>query len=186
MSFRLSILLFLRLSERPFLGLVARRIILLFVFTWCVHHGWLLPFGDVKFYMVYSNTFDIRFFWILSRCPIYTVSRDPILRGSFNSFCPSEFIVFHRPNSSEVSLLSARLAVYVGIFLSLVSCLSRGIYEILRRTDLLLKEMPQEVLSLPSVIFVSWRRRPLGIYSLLSNGLTLMDVFPSFMWVKGD
>ena len=76
------------------------------------------------------------------------------LGGSVNLFCPSVLIMFHHPNSSEVSLFSACMAdlsgsscnyflVYVGEsqrFLEGLPC------------D---EEMSQEIFSLPSVIFVS-------------------------------
>ena len=64
---------------RPFLGLVARRILILYVITWCVHNEWLLPLYVFNFHRVYSNTLDICLHWLFSCCLFVTVSRDPIL-----------------------------------------------------------------------------------------------------------
>ena len=82
--YRKSKIFFLRLSARPFSGLVVRRILLLWL-TWFFHHGCLISSNGVYFYKVYTNTLDICLRWHLSRCPMWTVSRDPILRVQFIS-----------------------------------------------------------------------------------------------------
>ena len=66
------------------------------------------------------------------------------------------------------------------IALSLVPC-SWGFSEVLGRTDLQLQEMYQELLSLPSVVIVLLQIRSRGIFSLLSDGLTSVAVFPQIM-----
>ena len=101
----LSTLFFLRLSERPFSGLVARRILLLYVVP-DVYHRWLLPIGFLYFYYVYSKHLVYLLALASQPCPIWAVSRDP-LWGSFNVFCPIELLEFRRLDSSEVSALVA-------------------------------------------------------------------------------
>ena len=75
--------------------------------------------------------------------------------GSVDFFLPSEMLVFYCPNLSEVLLLNACLQFRLGVFLSLVSCLSQGIPKALGRTALQLQATQEEFLLLSSVIFVS-------------------------------
>ena len=73
------------------------------------------------------------------------------------------------------------MEVSLELFLSLLTCLYQGIPKVLGRNNLHLQAMSHELLSLTSLIFVSWWRSFLGISSLLSDGLTQMAVFPCCM-----
>ena len=103
----------------------------------------------VYFYNVYSNTLDICLSWIFSHCPMWIVSRDPILRSSANIFCTSELLVIYCLNSSEILLLSVHLvtlsrALFVPIFPILL-----GDLQIFRKESLEIEVMSQEVLFVP-------------------------------------
>ena len=77
------------------------------------------------------------------------------LENFVDFFCTSELLVIYRPKSSEVSLMSAQLAVFVQLFLSLFSLFSSANLQNFRKVCLATEGMSQEVLYLPSVIFVS-------------------------------
>ena len=102
------------------------------------------------------------------------------LGDSVDFFCPSELLVFHRPNSSEFSLLSARLVVFSGSSCPYFPFYLGEFSKFPRSTVLRLQSMSPEVLSLPSVIFVWWQRMSLEISSLLSDRPTMMAFFPRF------
>ena len=138
-----STLFILRFSVRPFSGLLASRLLLLWL-TWCEHHGWFLPFVNAYFYKAYSKTLDVFLRWLLSLCPMRTVSWDPIFGFPTIFFCPSEMLMIHRPNSSEVLLLSARLAALLGSSCSYFPCYPRLISKILGRTSLRMKGCPRK------------------------------------------
>ena len=74
----------------------------------------------------------------------------------------------------------------VGLYLSLVTCLYQVISGFIGRTSLRLQVVSQEVFSLPSVIFVSWQGRSLGMASSLSDRITHMAVFPCFLWINRE
>ena len=84
------------------------------------------------------------------------------LEGSFEVFCPSELLTFHRLISLGVFALVVGIffacplvwRFYAGPLSSLVPCLSRGLYEFLILTSLQLQAMFQEVLPLPSEVIV--------------------------------
>ena len=122
----------------------------------------------VYFYKVYSKIFDICLHWLLSRCPVRTVSRDPIF-SSINLFCPSELLVIYRLNSLEVSLLSARLvALYRDILVPMFLVLLGEISDIIKMTALWSKRCTRK--SCPCLrIFVTCKRKSLGMASLLSR-----------------
>ena len=101
-------------------------------------------------------------------------------------FCLSKLIVFHRLNFLEVLLFSASPADSVKIFFSLLPCLYQGISKVLERNALNLQAMSHELLSLTSLIFVSWWRSYLGLSSLLSDNLTHMALFTCFIQEKKD
>ena len=134
-----STLFILRFSVRPFSGLLASRLLLLWL-TWCEHHGWFLPFVNAYFYKAYSKTLDVFLRWLLSLCPMRTVSWDPIFGFPTIFFCPSEMLMIHRPNSSEVLLLSTWLADLLGSSFTSVPCLYQVISEILGMTALQLRQ----------------------------------------------
>ena len=102
------------------------------------------------------------------------------LENFVDFFCTSELLVIYRPKSSEVSLMSAQLAVFVQLFLSLFSLFSSANLQNFRKVCLATEGMSQEVLYLPSVIFVSWQRRSLGMASLLSRRAYSADRLSSF------
>ena len=120
-------------------------------------------------------------------CPIWTVSRN-FLRVPFVSFRVNCLLL--RPNSSGFSALVAGSLFIVrssdgvmeGSCFSLCTFLSQGFSVVLGSTALRLQAMSQEVLYLPSVIIVLWRRRSLVISSLLSDRIILLAVFPRFLW----
>ena len=106
--------------------------------------------------------------------------------GFLQFFCPGKLLVFHRPDFSEVLLLSACMEVSLELFLSLLTCLYQGIPKVLGRNNLHLQAMSHELLSLTSLIFVSWWRSYLGLSSLLSDNLTHMALFTCFIQEKKD
>ena len=106
----LSTSFLLYLSERPFVWLVSRRLLLLKCLPtlWC---GWILTYWVS---LVLQGVFQTP--WIFSCGSFSDVSdlekfKGSALGGSFGVFCPSELLAFHRPNSSEVS------ALVVGLFI---------------------------------------------------------------------
>ena len=64
--------------------------------------------------------------------------------GFLQLVCPGKLLVFHRPNFSEVLMLSACTEVYIGIFLSLLTCLYQGIPKALGRNAFHMQEMSHE------------------------------------------
>ena len=109
-----STLFILGLSTRPLSGLVARRIIILYVYLMCPSQLASALIGVVKFYKVYSNTLDVCLRWLLSHVQFgkswgvyslgclevfYLISRGSILRVPSKYFSerdtcisPSDFL----------------------------------------------------------------------------------------------
>ena len=170
---------------RPLLGLLARRLLLLWL-TWCVYHGWLLPFWCLFiFTKVYSNTFDICLRWILIRCPVWTVSRDPILRISVDLFCTSLLLVLHRPNYSEVSLFSDRLvALPWALLVPMFPVLVGESTEFLEGLPCKKNQFPRKSCACLGLFSSRDEEGLLGWLPYSHNGLTQMSVFP--LWGKRD
>ena len=96
------------------------------------------------FLLMFSFTMCIPTPWIFAWAGFLIVVKNPkswgIWSWGFRRFiCPSVLLVFHRPNSSNVSLLSACQADLSGICLSLLPCLFRGSSDILRSNSMQLK-----------------------------------------------
>ena len=144
-------------------------------------------------------------------CPIWTVSRDMLLGVPLMYFTCDMLEVILRSISSgdstivsgfcccplvwQVLLLSTCLEGYVVVWLYYRFCralycpfvpCSWGFSEVFAHTALRLQSMSQEVLSLPSIILFSLQRRSCRIYTLLSDGLTVLAVFTRFMLGKRD
>ena len=145
---------------------------LVYAFWWCLvlpgvfqHLGYLLALASQTF----SNMDSLK---------------GSNLGGSVDLFCPSVLLMFHPPNYSEIYCccplvwwLCRDILVPSSLFISGNLQNSQNYY-------LVTEWMSQELISLTLVIFILWRRRCLGVASLISDRLTQMAVFPCFLWGK--
>ena len=142
MSYRLSTIFILHLSAQPLLGLVVRRILL---------------FGDVYFYKVDSQP--------LSNLDSFEGSD---LEGSVVFFVRESFswFIIRTPRRFCCRPLDWRLC-WALLFPMFPVCF--GNFRNSWKNSLAIEAISKEVLSQPCVIFVSGRRRFLGMTSLLSR-----------------
>ena len=156
---------------RPISVLVAIRILLLYVVP-DVYHRWLLPFGFLYFYYVYSKHLVYLLALASQPCPIWTVSRDPLFGVPSMSFVLVSCSNFTAWIPLKSPLLSPGFWCFPLIWwffqdldYPFVPCY-RVFCKFIRRTVFLLQAMFQEVLSFLSVVIILWRRRSNGIFFL--------------------
>ena len=123
----------LHLSVQPFSGLVERRIILLYFYPSSGASG-LCPIEFLQFYKVYSK--NLRYFLALAfqACTIWKISRGLLLGVPLKSLVQASCLRFTARISWWSPLLPPNLLLFplvwkssFGIFLSLVTCLLKGL-----------------------------------------------------------
>ena len=120
------------------------------------------------------------YFLALSSQPFSSMDslKGSYLEGSVDFFCPSDLLVIHRPNSLEVSLLSAQLADLLGSSCPYVTFSPRVISKVLGSNTLRLKGCRRK--SCPCLRLFSSRDEEglLGWLLHSHRGLTWMANFP--------
>ena len=135
---------YLELVSATLIGFVSKAASTPMINLMCPSHLASALLVLVYFYKVYSNTLDICLLWILSRCPVYTVSRDQILGVPLIYFVQACFscCTFRIPRRFRFCPLDWRLVS--GSSCPYVLCFTWRISEILGRKSLRLKRFPRK------------------------------------------
>ena len=131
----------------------------------------------VYFYRMYSNTLDIFLHWFISRCPVWTVSRDPILGVLSISFVWSSCSWFTVRIPQGFCCCPLDWRICIGIFLSLCYLFSSGNLQNSWEDCLATEGMSQEVLSLTFFFRLVTKKFSCDVFLALTTGLIRWSSF---------